>query len=74
VGAADLAVLGRSVALGLSVALVSAIATPPTATTATTAASPNTNCGSRCHVRGSSIGSVGSTYCTGARADVTPVS
>ena len=47
---ADVAVLGGSVALVLSVALVSATATPPMATTATTAANPNTNCGSRCHV------------------------
>ena len=35
-----------------------AIATPPTAINATAAASPNTNCGSRCHLRGSSIGPV----------------
>ena len=71
---ADVAALGGSVALVLSVALVSATATPPMATTATTAANPNTNCGSRCHVRGSSIGSVGGTYCTCGRAAVPPVS
>src|SRR6476660_7097208 len=71
---ADVAVCGGSVALVLSLALVSATATPPTATTATTAAIPNTNCGSRCQVvRGSSIGSVGGTYCTCGRASVAPV-
>ena len=69
VGPTDVAVIGGSVALVLSLALVSATATPPTATTATTAASPNTNCGNRCHVhRGSSIGSVaGRTAPTDAR-------
>ena len=73
-GFTDDAVLGGSVAVVLSVALVSAIATPPTATSATAAARPNTNCGSRCQVRGSSIGPVAGTYFTGARAVVPSVS
>ena len=62
----DSAVLGGSVvALVLLLTLVNAIATPPTAINATAAASPNTNRGSRCHVRGFSIGPVAGTYCTG---------
>src|SRR5215217_7844900 len=74
VGPAEVAVCGVSVALVLSVALVRAIATPPTAINAMTAASPNINCGNRCQLRGSSIGSVGGTYSTGGRAAVKPVS
>ena len=69
-------VLGGADVVGAvsSIVLVSTIATPPTANSATTAASPNTNCGNRCHglAAAASSGPVGGTYCATAR--VVPVS
>ena len=74
VGCLGAAVLGGLVVASvLLVALVNAIATPPTAISATAAATPNTNCGNRCHVRGWSIGPVGGTYCACGRIEVMSV-